>query len=124
MHVSMRSRTFHFIFVNIPFDICLDTYTNSRKFLSLKYPGTGGYMEFDFWIPSHNLCFEFQVTIPTSLPPSFLLSFALSSFPFHSFVYLFLNRIHIITQLRGITMEHMTSSTKKIVSINQRRMSA
>eukprot|EP00026_Physarum_polycephalum_P002429 Phypoly_transcript_02435.p1 GENE.Phypoly_transcript_02435~~Phypoly_transcript_02435.p1 ORF type:complete len:884 (+),score=75.70 Phypoly_transcript_02435:120-2771(+) len=32
---------------------------NVRKELNVVYP-TGGYMEFDMWIPKYDLCFEFQ----------------------------------------------------------------
>eukprot|EP00026_Physarum_polycephalum_P000948 Phypoly_transcript_00949.p1 GENE.Phypoly_transcript_00949~~Phypoly_transcript_00949.p1 ORF type:complete len:1118 (+),score=84.56 Phypoly_transcript_00949:49-3402(+) len=35
-------------------------YVNTKKKTSLKYPQTGAYIEFDVWVPLHNLCFEFQ----------------------------------------------------------------
>lgn len=36
---------------------------NTKKKTELKYP-TGAYVEFDVWVPDHDLCFEFQVTLP------------------------------------------------------------
>ena len=39
----------------------VETHVNSRKGANLKFPGTGAYAELDTWVPSHNICFEFQV---------------------------------------------------------------
>ena len=36
-------------------------YQNVQKDINIKYPESGKSMEFDFWIPQYNLCFEFQV---------------------------------------------------------------
>eukprot|EP00026_Physarum_polycephalum_P002504 Phypoly_transcript_02511.p1 GENE.Phypoly_transcript_02511~~Phypoly_transcript_02511.p1 ORF type:complete len:789 (+),score=87.01 Phypoly_transcript_02511:70-2436(+) len=36
------------------------TFVNARKKSNLKYETTGGYMEFDIWIPKYDICFEFQ----------------------------------------------------------------
>eukprot|EP00026_Physarum_polycephalum_P002112 Phypoly_transcript_02116.p1 GENE.Phypoly_transcript_02116~~Phypoly_transcript_02116.p1 ORF type:complete len:954 (+),score=114.83 Phypoly_transcript_02116:59-2920(+) len=36
------------------------THVNSKKYLNVKYPGSGAYLELDVWIPNLNLGFEFQ----------------------------------------------------------------
>lgn len=38
----------------------VNIHKNVRNQSQLKYPTTGGYMELDFWIPTHDICFEFQ----------------------------------------------------------------
>ena len=42
--------------------IHLDTQVNVRKNLNIQYPVSESAMEFDIWIPEHNICFEFQVS--------------------------------------------------------------
>ena len=37
-----------------------DIHENTRKTSTFKYD-SGGYMEFDIWIPKYRICFEFQV---------------------------------------------------------------
>ena len=34
---------------------------NVKKQLDIKSPVTGAHIEFDFWVPAHHICFEFQV---------------------------------------------------------------
>lgn len=38
-------------------------YRKVQKSIDIKNPSSGKFMEFDFWIPKYQLCFEFQVFI-------------------------------------------------------------
>lgn len=40
--------------------IKLQIQQNARKQSNIKNPTTGTFLEFDFWLPKYNLCFEFQ----------------------------------------------------------------
>jgi hypothetical protein len=45
-----------FVFLNV-----VDVISNARKESAIKNPETGSYLEYDAWVPSLSLGFEFQV---------------------------------------------------------------
>lgn len=40
---------------------CTIIHQNVQKGIGIKHPETETYMEYDIWIPDHQLSFEFQV---------------------------------------------------------------